>query len=181
MRLRTPTIVPIAIATGLLLIVAIGPTPDSSATQSAPDAAATEISTFQSAATRPPDDPTPSPVREAPSAGTLVARYLDDRFGPGGSRTAWHANIRSVAVRFGTVIVQTDLSGDPGDTWKVSAICGAVLEFQETGWGQQMDGLVVEVYDPGGRLLAQDRARPPTPMPSNSSRQIVDQSACPRS
>jgi hypothetical protein len=165
MLLGSRTIVPLALAAGLVWVVASHLVPSSSAAPTDPDATATQPAPTQSVATQPTSEPTPAWVREAPSAATLVTRYLDSRFGrfgQGEARPDWYANIRSVRVRFGTVIVQTDLSDHPGDQPNVMTICQAVLGFRDTAWGQQMDGLAGEVYDPSGRLLAQDRAQPST-------------------
>jgi hypothetical protein len=157
-RVRARAIVSIALGVGVTLALAGIVGLDLADAEAQPYAVASESSTMQTATPQPPETPTPVEVHEAPSAGALLQQYLDERYGPGGAGTSWHANIRRVGMRFGTAVVQTDLADGPETGQKAAAISEAVLGFGATSWGRRLSGLAVEVYGQGGQLLAQDHA-----------------------
>jgi hypothetical protein len=165
-RVRARAIVSVALGVGVTLALAGIVGLDLADAQAEPYAADSAPSMLQTATPQSPEAPTPVEVHEAPSAGALLQQYLDERHGPGGVGTSWHANIRRVGMRFGTAVVQTDLADGPETGQKASAISEAVLGFRATGWGRQLSGLAVEVYGQGGQLLAQDRTLLPTTTPS---------------
>jgi hypothetical protein len=159
--------VSVTLAAVVLLVLASAGRTASSAAQLLPDLDATQAPTTPTWTPEPLDTPTPFIVREAPSTGLLFQQYLDEQYGPAGSRAAWYGTIRRVGLRFGTVVIQTDLPDGPESDHTATAISQAALGFRETAWGRQLTGLSVEVHGQRGQLLAQDRVPQPTaPTPS---------------
>ena len=98
--------------------------------------------------------PAPQATRVAISVAELVRRYLAEEYGASGSKASWYRNVLSVAVRFNTAIIRTDLSLAANDRQTAATICQAVARFPNTKAGQELHSLSVEVYGQGDQLLA---------------------------
>jgi hypothetical protein len=103
--------------------------------------------------------------RSSVSVSAQVTRYLAETFGSGPAKAPWYDDVQSIAVRFNTAVVHTDLSSGPADREKAERICSAVSLFPYSADGGHLSRLLVEVYGQGDRLLANGRGGSLQPAP----------------